>query len=226
MKNLMLSFFFGCSLAACGSHQSNPYGFATGGELQVVEKPVEPVDVLTEALRAGNIEIISGVLSQGWPVDQPLRNGRTALIEAVVWNRISVVEFLLAQGADVQVTDSEGLTAIDHAQDQPALLRLLEPKGDAETEELFLAVRENRFNDVRRMISEGVDPNVRDAGGETPLTLAVTLNLEFVVRILLQPGSGADVNLRNGIGQSPLELSRKHGLSRIERMLIQRGAKD
>ena len=44
--------------------------------------------------------------------------GETALIEAVKNNRISAVEFLLAQAANVKIKDGHGLAAIHYAADR------------------------------------------------------------------------------------------------------------
>lgn len=224
MKLLCLSFVI--FLCGCGSHRSESSGFSTGGEIQRVEKPVTPSEIMLDATRAGDVERIKDLLAQGFPIDELLSGGRTALIEAVIWNRPGLVEYLIAQGARADIPDAEGRTALQHAEGHPALLRLLQPRGSEEIEALFLAVQENRYNDVKRMLSEGVDGNVENTEGETPLTLSVKMNLELVVRVLVQPAAGIDVNKRNRGGESPLGLSLSLKLPRIEKMLRQRGANE
>lgn len=218
---LMLSIL----IAGCGRHESESFGRAVAGTERRVEKPSSPSEIMAEAVRGGDLARMETSVAAGFAVNDRLGNGNTPLIEAVIWNRADAVVWLLARGADKAVRGDDGLTATDHAKDKPHLLRLLDPSlVDGDLSRLFEAVRANRFNDVKKMLGEGVDPNRENDAGETPLILAIKMKFDNVVRVFLQPGTKTDVNRRNRAGESPLGVAVAMASTRVEQMLRSRGA--
>jgi ankyrin repeat protein len=143
----------------------------------------------------------------------------------------------LELGADRDLKDDENKSGVDYANESPRLKRLFYPEEVLRQElELVKAVRLNKFADVKKLLSNGVDPNfILDVErtpseveahfvGETPLTLAVVANLPNIIRTLLAPGSATEVNLANTRGERALKLARDRTLTQIEKMLLQRGA--
>ena len=55
---------------------------------------------------------------------------------------------------------------------------------------------------VEKLVSEGVDVNVRDEGGATPLHAAAFAGHRDVIRLLIK--KGADINLEDNDGDTPL----------------------
>ena len=98
-------------------------------------------------------------------------NGRRAL---------ESVEFLVGQGADVNVKDKEG---------NPLL---------------YLALYNEEFDFADLLISEGADVNAKDKEGNPLLHCVIKLDLEGYVEELI--GRGADVNARNSNGRTLLDL--------------------
>ena len=87
---------------------------------------------LIPASERGHVDYVRRVLETGIDVDHVNRLGWTALLEAVVLgdggpDHQQVVRLLLAAGADPSIPDSDGVTALQHAQARghPALVRLL-----------------------------------------------------------------------------------------------------
>jgi ankyrin repeat protein len=68
--------------------------------------------------------------------------------------------------------------------------------------ELFKAVKERDVEKVRVILAKGVDPDVRDSRGRTPLMIAAYFGYPDIARILLE--KGADVNARDNKGRTPL----------------------
>lgn len=91
---------------------------------------------LIRAADRGYPRVIDRLLRAGVPVDHVNRLGWTALLEAVILGDgsaryVQTVELLLAGGADPQLADRDGTTALAHAQarDQQAVNRLLMAAG-------------------------------------------------------------------------------------------------
>lgn len=59
------------------------------------------------------------IRSKGTAVDSPDENGRTPLMEAALWGRVSAVVRLLADGANASLRDLDGRTAADYAAEAP-----------------------------------------------------------------------------------------------------------
>ncbi|NVZ58565.1 ankyrin repeat domain-containing protein [Pseudomonas edaphica] len=60
----------------------------------------------------GDQAVVEALIEGGVPVDASSSDGRTALMLAAMFNRVKMVEYLLAQGANPKVTDAQGATAL------------------------------------------------------------------------------------------------------------------
>ena len=74
---------------------------------------------------------------------------------------------------------------------------------------------------VEGSLRDGVNPNVADSGGWTPLHLAAALGRLEVVRLLLR--RGADPTVRNELGHTPLHAAVMQGRSGVARVLLEHG---
>jgi ankyrin repeat protein len=93
-----------------------------------------------------------------------------------------------------------------------------------ETEHSFLhaAIRENKKDLALKLIRSGINLEVYDAAGNTPLTsLCIKGDIDLVTAIL---DNGADVNKKNRAGTSPLHKACAHGHLNIVKLLIRNGA--
>jgi ankyrin repeat protein len=144
----------------------------------------------------------------------------------------AAVRALVASGADVNVAQGDGATALhwaahwDDVEMAALLLRAgarIDAANDFGVTPLLLASTNGRPTLVAILLEAGADPNLAAANGETPLlTAARTGNLEAVDALL---GRGAEVNYRTpGNGQSALmwAISERH--SNVARLLIEHGA--
>lgn len=156
-------------------------------------KPTEPggscVDVesqMLEAAKAGDSEQVQRLLS-AYPQIVNCRDldGRhsTPLHFAAGYNRVAVVEYLLAQGADVHAKDKGGLVPLHNACSY----------GHYEVTEL--------------LVKHGASVNVADLWKFTPLHEAAAKGKYEIVRLLLK--HGADVTKKNRDGATPLDLVRE-----------------
>jgi Zn-dependent protease with chaperone function len=67
---------------------------------------------------------------------------------------------------------------------------------------IFYAVLNEDLHEIKKIISLGVDPNIQDEGGDTPLHLAVRLESYEIAECLLK--SGALIKRKNILGKTPL----------------------
>ena len=111
------------------------------------------------------------------------REGRTALLNAAIENRLEAAKILIEEGAQVNARDRAGRTALHFA-------------AQGHHEELALL-----------LIKSGADLEAEDAHGNTPLGRATfeSRGRGELVSLLLE--AGADPSHRNKHGKSPLDLA-------------------
>lgn len=92
---------------------------------------------LIPACERGHVETVAEILKdKSFPIDHINRLGWTALLEAVILGNggpkhIKIVEMLINAGADLNIADHNGITALQHAKqkDQGEIAKLLESAG-------------------------------------------------------------------------------------------------
>jgi ankyrin repeat protein len=89
--------------------------------------------------------------------------------------------------------------------------------------QLLIAAQNGNLKEVRSLISQATDVNVRDEYGWTPLLWAAMNGHTDIVRVLLV--SGANPNTRNKYGWTPLMWAAGQGYGEIVRSLIASGAR-
>jgi ankyrin repeat protein len=95
---------------------------------------------LIAAAHLGHVEIVRTLIAARAPLDHVNNLGWTALIEAVVLgnggkNHVDTVEALVKAGADVDIKDRQGTTALGHARQRgySEMVKLLEPASGRRT---------------------------------------------------------------------------------------------
>lgn len=86
---------------------------------------------------------------------------------------------------------------------------------------IFDCIEDNKLDNVKLLISAGVNVNVVNTIGKTPLFLALLKGKTEIAKLLVE--HGADVNSEND-GKSILYLAAKYGNLEIVKTLIEHGA--
>jgi len=153
------------------------------------------------------------------------------LIEAASNGETETVKSLLAAGADVDVTDDAGETALSVAiykDDTQTIKVLLDAGADLGAKDslgmtsLISAAMLSTSPVVRVLLDAGADVNAKSIGGFTALMFAVGPTGLDKVRILLD--AGADVNAKTENGYSALISAETDGHTEIAAVLREAGA--
>jgi cytochrome c len=149
------------------------------------------------AAREGDVDAVRELLDQGTDINRNSRGG-TPLHVAILADRQLVVEFLIANDADVNVLSS--------AFGMPLHAAAL--KGSAVITSLLIA--------------NGADVTPRDRLGLTPLHFAAELGHLGVAELLIN--AGADVNAAADFSETPLHMAGINQETDITALLVANGA--
>jgi hypothetical protein len=154
---------------------------------------------LLKAAEGGDTAAIVSLLDKGADINgraDIYNRNETALIRAADSGKDEVVKLLLARGANPNVPDSYGGTALMYAVAHATTVKaLLEAGADVNARDdygqsaLFDAARGNLPDIVRMLIAKGADVNTRDKDGETAWSTAVEKGVHEVAAILRDAGA-------------------------------------
>ncbi len=187
-----------------------------------------------DAVMNGNIDEVQWQLDAGVDVNEESSNGLTPLHYAASAGHNDIVELLIERGANVNATDSgKGATPLDYAHwgDHEEVIETLNAhnaqrehekggKGIGQSSLIHDAALDGDIDEVQRQLDAGVDPNLKNSKGATPLFYAVYGGHLEIVELLIT--RGADVNavyLNNSVldqahsydDQEMVELLEAHG---------------
>ena len=143
------------------------------------------------------------------------------LAQAAANGQKGVIMTLLAAGANPNMRDSDGHTALVHAAwaGRLGIVNILLQNGANPNEWNNLRNTPLHFcasltvEVAKKLIDAGADVNAKNIFGFTPLYLSVKCNKIDMVRILMD--NGADENIANDLGDTPLTVARKIGYMNI-----------
>jgi ankyrin repeat protein len=144
---------------------------------------------------------------------------------------VAAVETLLDHGADPEIADFEGYTALMHAvksKHLPTVQLLLKYGADISRRDAYggtvlhhASHAKENADLIRALINAHADVNAIDYDGDTALQYAVRQNHTKNARCLLE--FGADHNIANVEGETPMFMAIYHQAEDILRMLVVRG---
>jgi len=97
-------------------------------------RPTAPTESIHEAAKSGNLDLVQRHIKAGTPLNKKDNTGWTPLHWAAMRGHASVVEALVAGGADVRITGLMNKTALNLAVEnqRPAVVRILQASGSRE----------------------------------------------------------------------------------------------
>jgi ankyrin repeat protein len=145
------------------------------------------------AAQTGNLTLLQSLRGKGKNIHEENRHGVTPLGSAVLSNNLPIVEYLLSEGADMNVVDNFGSSALHHTKDS----------GIAQ----FL-------------IDRGANVNAQNEFGVTPLMRAIVINDVAIAECLILRGASLDIRDKRGL--TPEDYAIKNGNVEVQELIMQR----
>lgn len=188
---------------------------------------------LMYAITTGNMDIIKILLDHGAEANVKNSAGTSPLMYAVDGRvrdnqkMTAIVRMLIAAGADVNGKDKQGRTVLLFAVQSRnrETIELLQRSGAKIGDEVlafYHTIGVGTPESVQALISLGVNIEVRNQFGSTPLMHAARMGRGSIVKVLLD--SGANVNVRDAKGFTPLYHAAYAGYIDVIKALLSKGA--
>jgi ankyrin repeat protein len=187
-------------------------------------------DAFYAAIRENDLTTLTAIVAGGANINEKDEHGLTPLMDAAWVGSVDAMKLLLDHGADPNLTNSAGSTALMLATTEIAKVRTLVARGANVNlvtargrTALFLAAMSDRSADiVRLLISAGADVKVVDGMKMTVLHSAALGNDADTVRVLLD--AGLDANARDFQEFTPLIYAASNTNLSMVRLLLAKGA--
>src|SRR5882672_4430766 len=161
-----------------------------------VSSQEKPGDAFYSAIRANDLPRLNAMLAAGANVNEKDERDITPLMYSAWVGSADAMKVLLEHGADPNLTNSSGSTALMLSATEMAKVRLLVDRGAnvnavsarGRTALLLAAMSDRSADIVRLLISAGADVKVVDQMKVTALHAAALGNDAETVRLLLEAG--------------------------------------
>ncbi|CAJ1970874.1 unnamed protein product [Sphenostylis stenocarpa] len=172
----------------------------------------------------GDLHQLKGLIRAGADPNKTDYDGRSPLHLAASRGHEDITLFLLKERVDVNIKDNFGSTplleAVKNGNDRIASLLVKEGASmKIENAGSFLctAVARGDSDYLKRLLSNGMDPNLKDYDYRSPLHIAAAEGLYFMAKLLLE--AGASVFTKDRWGNTPLDEARICGNKNLIKLL-------
>lgn len=172
---------------------------------------------LVKSAAVGDTAEVKKNIGEG--VNKRNSEGNTPLIVSAAQGHISVVRYLISQGADIAARNNSGNDALGLAAGK-GHLEIIELLLDNNAEinnknsngntALINAVAGGYIDVVTALLNRGANPNVQNQNGETALMFATLNRDDSVVKILIDKGADPYLRAKNGISSIDLAESKNY----------------
>ncbi|XAR58128.1 hypothetical protein NMG60_11026523 [Bertholletia excelsa] len=172
----------------------------------------------------GDLLQLKALIRAGADPNKTDYDGRTPLHLAASRGHEDITRFLIQAGVDINISDKFGntplLEALKYGYDKVGTLLVKEGAtlniGDAGSFLCTVVIRGDS-DLLKRMLSNGMDPNSEDYDHRTPLHVAASEGLYLMAKLLLE--AGASVLSKDRWGNTPLDEARACGNKNLIKLL-------
>ena len=176
------------------------------------------------------LETVRSLIKSGVNVNATTNDSCTPLTIAIKHCDVQVINFLIKHGANVELQDKDGRTALHHAVGNYETVRCLIENGanvNATTNDnctpLMIASKYDDLRVINLLIKHGANVELQDKDGRTALYHAVMEPWNYrTVRCLIE--NGANVNATTNDNCTPLMIASEYDELRAINLLIKHGA--
>ncbi|XVE89333.1 hypothetical protein DITRI_Ditri19aG0193600 [Diplodiscus trichospermus] len=172
----------------------------------------------------GDLYQLKSLIRAGADPNKTDYDGRSPLHLAASKGHEDIAIFLIQHGIDINLKDKFGntplLEVIKNGHDHLAALLVKEGASlniDNAGSFLCTAVAKGDSDFLKRVLSNGIDPNSRDYDHRTPLHVAASEGLFFMAKLLIE--AGASVFTKDRWGNTPLDEGRMCGNKNLIKLL-------
>ncbi|KAF5281784.1 hypothetical protein FQR65_LT14531 [Abscondita terminalis] len=156
-------------------------------------------DNLCQAVKRGAIFTVKKLLENDFDIDKKNENGETLLMIALESCEVGVADYLITRGASLNLTNNRGYSSLHYAASV----------GDVVN--------------VRRHLDSGVDIDIADINGDTPLFTACFSNNRNVVKLLLERKARVELSPMNNPKQTCLHYAVERGWDDVVLQILDTG---
>jgi len=209
--------------------------FYGGRASAITAQDAQKGPALVAAVKNGDLKAVRALLKQAPDLANYVdKNGFPILMTADSDNQLEIARLLISHGADLEARDRMKGTILMKAAlfNYPRILKLLIEKGAnihpkimgcLAAPPLFLAARGGCLENVKILLSLGLDPNQRDhCSRGTPLMEAAEYGHTKVAALLIS--KGADVNAKDEDGDTALLIAASKNNTALVELLLEHGA--
>lgn len=163
------------------------------------------------AAEFGDIEKVKSMIDKGADVNAPYNNfllgyDNRAIDRAIKNGYLDIVRLLIDKGAKINERNCYHLTALEEAviSNNSKIIKLIIERGAAVDICFINACLSGHKENIKLLISNGVNVNYKDSNGVTALMRVAESSDEFLQVAKLLIDNGADVNAKDKNGYTPL----------------------
>lgn len=183
-------------------------------------------------------DIAQYLMDEGIDIEAQDFEGETPLIKATKKGNITMINALIQAGANPNIADNTGMSALSYSELRPELQPLFagfsrgksdnEPQNqsivkDKPLTELLLAIYHRDVETAIQLIENGQQINETNYRGDTPLMIAINTYQPEIAEKLI--AAGADVFIKNDVGRDAFTWCLVKGNETIKKKLEEKGRK-
>ncbi|HSW76082.1 MAG TPA: ankyrin repeat domain-containing protein [Candidatus Saccharimonadales bacterium] len=192
-------------------------------------------DSIKMACMTNNIEAMQKLIDAGADINAFIngydRGDYTPLMDVASKANLKMMQYLISAGADVHIRNKEGETALHYAAGCEHFnfkMLLMMVAGKNRVSNSYVIINEDSYSEdvievIQCLVNAGIDINIRNNKGMTPLHIASLFGNIEIVKYLISVG--ADINARDyKYNATPLHMAARMANVTVAQYLISVGA--